>query len=106
MLHLWVKFRQKKFSKAEWLNHTESRKYFYRDIIKSNILINKRELECEKLLGSKNRQVYYKAGFKLHKWEYLLFTNLWDTKHYWLMILFEEKRVIKIKLISRNKQFK
>ncbi len=69
MLNFWIRLKQRKFNEEEWENNPSSRKYFYEDIIRSKMLINKSASECEKLLGVKNRDVLLWSGIQTAKME-------------------------------------
>lgn len=100
-----IRLRQRKFNKEEWENNTHFRKYFYRSIIKSRMLIDKNIYDCVRLLGTKQRKVIYGESWKiidLKEWKYFLHKSSITGYNYSLAIYFENGKVNNVKLISER----
>lgn len=102
-MYLLIRLKQRKFNKEEWENNTHFRKYFYRNIIQSRILIDKNIYDCVRLLGTKQRKVAYGESWKitdLKEWKYFLHKSLITGNIYSLAIYFSNGKVNNVKLIS------
>lgn len=103
MCGLLLRLKQRKFNKDEWENDIHSRKYFYRNIIKSRMLIGKNVYECGRLLGTRQRNVSYGDSWKmidLKEWKYIIYKTPIIGSTYSLAIYFENGKVYELKLVS------
>lgn len=102
-MFLLIRLKQRKFNKEEWETNTRFRKYFYKNIIESRMLIDKNIYDCIRLLGTKQRKVAYGDSWRiddLKEWKYFLHKTPVTGSVYSLGIYFEDGKVNKVKLIS------